>query len=237
MSRPTMAFTALAGFLTAVLLGCAGAVAADAPPLLAGTWKPAKPLADTLRTADGKAPALTTAGRTAQAQHKASRAVDPVKRCLPPGTPRILWQDAPLLLLQTASKVTFVHEFQHILRHVYLNESLAPTDELDSLYGGTAAGHWEGDTLVVDTAGFNDNLWLDRSGLPQSADAKVTERLRLLDANTLEDTVTVTDPVNYTSPVTARMTYTRAEGTALKEIVCAESIMDPSLRKSFQQKR
>ncbi len=221
----------------ALLLIASTAVAADAAPLLAGTWTPTKSAGDSVRTVDGKAPPLTVAGRAVQAQRKSKTGTDPVKACLPPGTPRILLQDGPLLLLQTASKVTFVHEFQHILRHVYLNEALAAVDELDSLYGGTAAGKWDGDTLVVETAGFGDNLWLDRSGLPQSANARITERLRLTEANALEDLVTVNDPQNYSTPWTMRITFTRTDSTDLKEIICAETIMDPALRKSFQEKR
>ena len=219
--------------LLAVSLWITAAAAAE--PLLAGTWTPAGPASDTARTLDGKAPPLTAAGRALQAQRKGG--TDPVSRCLRPGTPRILLQSGPMLLLQTASKVTFVHEFQHVLRHVYLNESLPASDELDALHGGTAAGRWEGDTLVVETAGFIDSLWLDRSGLPQSSDARITERLRLSGPDTLEDTVTVNDPRYYSAPWSMRVVFKRAQGLQLKEIVCAESIMDPVLRKSFQQKR
>jgi hypothetical protein len=86
-----------------------------------------------------------------------------------------------------------------------------------------SVGRWEGDTLVVETAGFRGDTWIDRSGLPKSDNMKVTERLRLTGGGaTLENQITVDDPANYTAPWTTKVVYRRApKGTEMKEDVCA----------------
>ncbi len=223
----------------ATLAGIASA--ADAVPQLSGTWKPARSFDAGIRTSDGKAPPLTAQGRATQearaAALKKGKDEDPVTRCLRPGTPRILFQGTPFLLLQTPHKVTFVHQFQHVLRHVPLGEPLAPAEELEPTWGGMAAGRFEGDTLVVETTSFHEVLWMDRTGLPQSANARITERVRLVDRNTLEDVVTVDDPVNYTQPWSTTLRFQRADGTQMKEDICAEKLLDPALKKSIAERK
>lgn len=227
------------GRLALVLLLAAGAPflsAREAPPpaYLAGTWVPVRNFGAALRTVEGKTPPLNAAGQALHEQRrKVARSGDPVRQCLRPGTPRVLFQNRPLMVLQTPRKVTFVHEFQHVLRHVYIDESLPPPEELEPTWGGTAVGHWESGALVVDTAGFHDGLWLDATGLPQSAAARVTERVRMLDGDRLEILVTLDDPVYYTAPWQVRATYRRADGLALREHICAETLLEPALKRTF----
>ncbi|MEO6376535.1 MAG: hypothetical protein ABIO37_00815, partial [Caulobacteraceae bacterium] len=76
----------------------------------------------------------------------------------------------------------------------------------------------------VETAGFNDQIRVDEAGLPESADARVVERIRKVDANTLEDRVTITDPKNYTAPWVARVTFKRVPGGLLAQHICAEKL-------------
>jgi hypothetical protein len=202
---------------------------------------PARSLDAGLRTSDGKAPPLSEQGRATQQSRTAALRKgddqDPVTRCLRPGTPRILVQGTPFLLLQTPRKVTFVHQFQHVLRHVPLGASLPAPDDLEPTWGGTAVGRIEGDTLVVETSGFHETLWMDRTGLPQSAAARITERIRLVGRNTLEDVVTVDDAQNYTKPWTMTLRFRRADGTELKEDICAEKLLDPALKKSIAERK
>jgi hypothetical protein len=238
----TLAVLRLRPLLFAGLAVLAGvATAADAVPQLSGTWKPARSLDAGVRTSDGKAPPLTAQGRAAQearaAALKKGNDEDPVTRCLRPGTPRILFQGTPFLLLQTPRKVTFVHQFQHVLRHVPLGAPLPPADDLEPTWGGIAAGRFAGHTLVVETSGFHDVLWMDRTGLPQSPNARITERLRLVDRNTLEDVVTIDDAANYTKPWTVTLRYQRADGTELKEDICAEKLLDPALKKNILERK
>jgi hypothetical protein len=223
----------------ATLAGIASA--ADVVPQFAGTWKPARSLDAGIRTSDGKAPPLNAKGRAAQqaraAALKAGKDEDPVTSCLRPGTPRILFQGTPFLVLQTPRKITFVHQFQHVLRHVPLNEPLPPPEDLEPTWGGTAAGRIEANTLIIETSGFHDSLWMDRTGLPQSANARITEKLRLVDRNTLEDVVTIDDQVNYTGPWTTTLRFQRADGTQMKEDICAERLLDPVLKKKIAERK
>jgi len=86
---------------------------------------------------------------------------------------------------------------------------------------GQSAGHWEGDTLVFETIGFNDKTVLDRDGMPHSPEMRVTEHVRLIDGGKrLEDLVTIDDPKTYTAPWTARVVFERKTGVQLKEYHC-----------------
>jgi len=217
------------------VLACA-APALAALPNFAGMWRRTGPEPVAVLTLEAKLPPLKPEARAIYLQRiadgKQGKAQDAVETaCLPPGTPRIMWSAQPFLILQAPRKVTFVHELRHVLRHVYLDEDLAKLDDLDLLYGGTSAGRWQGQTLVIQTAGFNDKTWLDRAGLPHSEAMKVTERLRLIaGGKLLEDVVTIDDPAVYERPWTTRVTYRRAPGVDLKEDVCAEKLLDPALR-------
>lgn len=205
--------------------------AARAKPYLGGYWRISRPIAQ-LTTADGKAPPLNAAGRTATraaaAARRSGRNPDPMEACLPPGTPRSLIIDEPFLIAQAAAKVTFFHQIHHVMRHVYLDGPLKldPADR-EALWEGISSGRWEGDTLVIETASFNGKQWLDDSGLPQSADMRVTERIRRVDASTLEDLVTYEDPKYYARPWTARLTFkAQPRTTILVEEDCAEKLLD-----------
>lgn len=217
------------------LIVLAGPVLA-APPNLAGMWRRVGPEPTAVTTVEGKAPPLKAEAKALYlkrvAERKQGKLVDAVESlCLPPGTPRIMFSAQPFLILQAPKKVSLVNEFRHVLRHVYLDEDLPKLDDLDLLYGGTSAGRWQGSTLVIQTAGFNDKTWIDRAGLPHSEAMKVTERLRLVSGGKLlEDLITIDDPAVYERPWSVRVTYRRAPGVDLQEDVCAEKLLDPALR-------
>jgi hypothetical protein len=126
-----------------------------------------------------------------------------------------------MMILQTARKVTFVHEYQHVLRHIYMDEPLPAAEDVDPTYMGESVGHWEGDTLVVETIGVNDKTVLDRDGMPHSATMRVTERLRLIDGGRrLEDVVRIDDPATFSAPWTARVVFDRKPNVQLEEYNC-----------------
>lgn len=243
MRRTDLVARAAASLVAAAsLAACASAPAmaasassSSAAVRIAGTWTLADPYQAAIKTVEGRDPPLRPEARQLLqkriSDRRAGNADDGVDQCLRPGTPRIMWQPRPFVILATPKKITFVHEYQHVLRHVYLNEPLPPADEMEVLYGGTSIGRWDGDTLVVETAGFNDQTRLDEAGLPHSPEMKVTESFRLIDANTLEDRVTINDPKTYTAPWTTRILFKRAPaGTQLQEHICAEKLLDPQLR-------
>jgi hypothetical protein len=182
----------------------------------------------TVRTLDGKLPPMTAvAAKRYAAAVKARRAgkadFDTIRTCRPHGFPRILFAAYPIEILQEPSQVTFIHEIHHMPRMVYLDASLPKLEDLDPNWMGLSVGHWEGDTLVVDSQGFNDLTTLDTAGLPHSSEMRVAERIRKLNADTLEDVITITDPKTFTAPWSTRVTYRRQPGLRLKEYVCTDS--------------
>jgi hypothetical protein len=108
-------------------------------------------------------------------------------------------------------------------RMVYLDMALPKLDDMDPNWMGLSVGHWDGDTLVVETQGFNDLTTLDTAGLPHSTQMHVSERIRKTAADTLEDVITIADPKTFTETWSTRVTYRRQPGLRLKEYVCTDS--------------
>jgi hypothetical protein len=205
---------------------CAPIVVAssEAVPDISGVWQVAR-YERSIRTVDGKMPPLKPEAaevyRKNLAERKKLKPRSDMSRCVPPGTPRVMWAPNPIMILQTARKVILVHEYQHLLRHIYLDEALPPAENVDPSYMGESVGRWEGDTLVIETIGLNDLTFLDRDGMPHSASLRVTERLRLIDGGKrLEDLVRIDDPETFTQPWTARVVFERKPGVELKEYHC-----------------
>ena len=97
------------------------------------------------------------------------------------------------------------------------------TTPIGSHLDGDSIGKWEGDTLVVDTIGFNDKTWLDRVGHPHSEDLHVVERFRRADPNTLKINLTLEDPKAYTKPWTSELTFQLRKDWNITEIICEDS--------------
>jgi hypothetical protein len=148
---------------------------------------------------------------------------DTIQSCKPHGFPRILFAAYPIEVLQEPKQVTFIHEVHHMPRMVYLDLTLPPLEDMDPNWMGLSAGHWEGDTLVVQSQGFNDLTTLDAAGLPHSTQMRVSERIRKLDPDTLEDIISISDPKTYTRTWSTRVTYKRQPGLRLREYVCTDS--------------
>jgi hypothetical protein len=203
-------------------------------PRVGGFWEPEKSVRE-LVTVDGKKPPLTAAGsqlqRKRMAQIGEGRSEDPMNLCLPPGTPRDMLSPAPFMIAQTPAKITMLHQHLHLIRHVYLDGPLKLVDA-DPWWEGHFSGYWEGNALVIETAGFNGRQWLDSTGLPQSPNMKVVERLRLVNPDTLEDLITIEDPEFYSRPWTARLTFRRlpGEGRHLVQEECSEKLLEFPLK-------
>jgi len=181
-----------------------------------------------IRTIDGKLPPMNRAAAARYSAAVKSRQAgkpdfDTIQTCKPHGFPRILFAAYPIEVLQEPKQVTFIHEIHHMPRMVYLDMSLPKLDDLDPNWMGLSVGRWEGDSLVVDSEGFNDLTTLDTAGLPHSTEMHVAERIRKLDADTLEDVITITDPKTFTKSWSTRVTYRRQPGLRLKEYVCTDS--------------
>jgi hypothetical protein len=110
-------------------------------------------------------------------------------------------------------------------RQIYLDGRKLEEDPNPS-WLGHSAGHWEGDTLVVETNGFNDRTWLDIMGHPHSERMKLTERYQRRDFEHLDVEITVDDPVMYTRPVSVKITHLLQPDTDVLEYYCAENEKD-----------
>ena len=153
----------------------------------------------------------------------AKQSNDPVYGCFPPGLPRIYLHPKPIEIVQLPDEVVMMFEYDRIVRHIYTDGR--PHDEfLDPpLWMGDSIGKWEGDTLVIDVIGFNDKTWLDRAGHPHSDALHVTERMRRVSHDTINDEITIADPKVYTKPWTVQTSFQLRPNLALDwESVCEQ---------------
>lgn len=132
---------------------------------------------------------------------------DPVTKCYMPGIPRAMYQPFPFQIFQgNDADILMVYSFATSNRLIHLKDQIEPPVDT---WMGRSNGHWEGDTLVIDTHGFNGMTWLDRSGNYYSSNARVTERLKLIDSSHIDYQATIEDPAVYSKPWTVEMTLYR----------------------------
>jgi hypothetical protein len=103
-------------------------------------------------------------------------------------------------LVQTPIEIVQIFEWTHGTREIWLDGRKIP-DDLDPRWFGYSVGHWEGNTLAVHSAGYNDKTWLDQIGNPHDENMTLDERIDHPDAVTLQDTMTLTDATVYTAPL------------------------------------
>ena len=131
---------------------------------------------------------------------------DPMGTCDPLGIPRLLnaevgsshdwWQ-----VVQTPKRFYQFFEWHHEFRIVYTDgRPLPKPDEVEPHWNGYSVGHWDGNTFVVDTIRLDERTWMDKFGYPHTEDARLQERYRRLDHDTIELTMTLTDPEYYSRP-------------------------------------
>jgi hypothetical protein len=141
--------------------------------------------------------------------------------CLPPGMPGIMTQPYPIEFLMTPGKVTMVIEAYTQVRHIFTDGRELPTDP-DPLFFGTSVGHWDGDTLVVESVGFSELVQI-AAGLPHSDQMRITERISLIDEDRMQIETTITDPVALTEPYTTNATLARHRDWTIAEYICQEN--------------
>jgi hypothetical protein len=118
-----------------------------------------------------------------------------------------------------------VFETGNAIRQIWMDGRGHP-DDLDPSWMGHAIGHWEGATLVVDTVGLTDKSWLDTAGHPHSDTLHVVERIRRVDHDTLENTLTFDDPKTYTRTWTSTIIYKlRADWSLKEDVACEDKIL------------
>jgi len=149
---------------------------------------------------------------------------NPTARCLPMGIPWVYGIPDPYKIVQTPGLTVVMYEGEPV-RQVF-TDGRKHTPDPDPSWYGYSVGTWEGDTLVVDTIGFNDRTWLDAFGHPHSESSHLVERFRRRDFGHMDLQITFDDPKTYTKPVTVKYTQTLVPDTDILDYVCSENERD-----------
>ena len=158
-------------------------------------------------------------------QHAESQGKDvPTSHCLPGGVP-FSTLVAPFKMIQTPMEIVMLLEDNNPPRQIYIDGRKLPANP-ETMWMGYSVGKWEGDTLVVDSFGFNDRTWLDAFGHPHSESMRITERFRRTNFGHMDIEVTMDDPKMYTRPFTVKFPARLLPDTDTLESVCAENERD-----------
>jgi hypothetical protein len=156
---------------------------------------------------------------------------DPPAMCLPQGLPRLLLAPAPWRIVQTPTVVFFIHEAFNLWWQAFIDgRQFVPHPDVAPTWHGYSTAKWDGDTLVVDSRGFNGRLWLDQSGKPSTEALHVTLRFRRKDFGHMNLEITIDDPKAYTRPWTAAVELGLLPATQLMEFICLENERDTRKR-------
>jgi hypothetical protein len=147
----------------------------------------------------------------------------PTKRCLPLGPAEILVD--VFRIMQSPATMALLYNGLGDYRQIFLDGRALPKDP-NPTWRGYSVGHWEGDTLVVETVGFNDLGWMDRIGHPRSERLRVTERFRRIDFGHMEFQITFDDPETLNRPLSISLPATYWPDRELEESVCNENEHD-----------
>jgi len=200
----------------------------DGTPDLSGVWVGGGPVGD---IKEGLVPGeqIVLKPEAEALMKKRMAADDPEARCLPTGVPRVA--PYPWRILQTPSFGKATHLFFlfegniHSYRQIFMDGRAHP-DDLEATWYGHSVGHWEGDTLVIETVGFNDKFWFDFQGHPHTTQLRTVERYTRTSMGKLENVTTIYDPGAYAKPFTTKFTATLRPGWELMEYICNENNQD-----------
>jgi hypothetical protein len=169
---------------------------------------------------------LTPAGAEIFRRHtQAGGAGNPFLNCLPDGLPHADLLPEPFKIIQTPGVIIMLYEVETTFRQIFTDGRKQLTDPKPT-WMGYSVGKWEGDTLVVDTVGFNDVSWLDARGHGHSEDMRIEERFHRRDFGHLDLTMTITDPKTFTKPITFSVVEELLPDTDVLEHYCLEAETD-----------
>jgi hypothetical protein len=151
---------------------------------------------------------------------------DPEGFCLPPGFPRVNGVPFPQKIIQTASAIVILYETRTTFRQIFLGTNHTLPSDPQPTWMGYSKGRWDGDTLIVETTGFNDKTWLDDAGHPHSEQMKVTERFRRPSFGQMVVDITIEDPKTYAKPWSVTQAFQLIADGELIEYICNENNLD-----------
>jgi hypothetical protein len=195
---------------------CAPVASTDGPPLAT--------FANIGANMPGCLPPLTPWAKEVLDLRKSENSKDnPDAHCLPLGLMQLHEHPQPRKIIQTPGVIVILYEAQAGVRQIFMDGRPLPKNDPQPWWYGYSIGHWDGDTLVVETNGFRDDVWLDIDGSPLTNTGKMTERMRRVNMGTLQTDVTVEDPKAYTKPFTVRVNHRLMADTDLIEFICGEN--------------
>jgi hypothetical protein len=173
---------------------------------LKGFWQlgslAAIPAGQSVIDGDGKVPYKPEALAKRDENRAGWPAADPETKCYLPGIPRATYMPFPFQIVQGGGNILFVYSYATANRTVFMSNHQEPPVDT---WMGWSNGHWDGDTLVIETNGFNDSTWFDRAGNYHSSALKVTERFTPIDDTHMQYSATIEDPNVFTRPWTISM--------------------------------
>src|SRR5262245_8104469 len=205
------------------------------PPDLSGIYWTTQYNAKIQIVGGGELP-LTAAGKSAYEKNAAGlkdgSIIDATRRyCVPDGLPRVLATPYPFEIINgPPGQITMIHELNHQIRTIRMDKPMPGEKELLSFpfYNGHSVGHFEGDTLIVESAGFNDKTFIDGTGAPHTDQMRTVERIRKVGNAQLEIVITVHDPQYYSRDWQARFVYNQRNDVRMEDYVCGEKHRDIS---------
>jgi hypothetical protein len=141
--------------------------------------------------------------------------------CLPDGMPSMMGAMFPIEFIQSRGQVTIIEESFTQVRRILLDRQQKSIDDVEPGFYGHSVGHWDGDTLVVDTIGIKETIRFQNT--PHSKDMRITERIHLVSPEILWDEITIDDPVMLEKPWTVTYAYRRMKDYTLLEYVCEDN--------------
>ena len=199
---------------------------ADGKPDLSGIWEPASLKFLASLDSDGIQIPFRPGSLNLFMQRQASKGKDdPDANCTFPGVPRINVVPDPFKILQSPGLTIILYEAFTTFRQIFTDGRELP-EHPNPTWLGYSVGKWDGDTLVVESTGFNDRTWLDNAGHPHSESLHVTERFRRLSVGRMQIDVTINDPGAYMRPWKVTEDFRLVPGTELLEFVCSENNRD-----------
>jgi hypothetical protein len=151
---------------------------------------------------------------------------NPADHCLPIGIPAAGLVSEPRKIVQSPKLIVIMYESDGTHRQIYTDGRVLPKEVAQPSWLGYSAGKWDRDTLIVESAGFNDKTWLDLSGHPHSEALHVTERYHRRDFGHMDVEMTFDDPMMYTKPFTIKFTEELWADSDVFEYFCNENERD-----------
>jgi hypothetical protein len=208
-------------------LNAAAPKTTDGKPDISGLWEPADVMVGDIskHLQPGSVPFQPWAEALYKHRRETESKEDPTGWCVPGGVPRSDAVPYPFKIVNTAGMVVILYEAVQSYRQIFTDGRELPKDP-NPAWMGYSIGHWEPDAFVVESAGFNDNVWLDNYGHPATENLRVTERFKRKDFGHMNIEITIDDPKTYTKPWTVILPLRLLPDTELLEYICVENNKD-----------